>query len=494
MLRSLILIIAIVILTGCSRQNLSPANGPATRPMVIKNVTAIDAIHGERPNVDILISGDQIVAIGSNLADRNPVSQAVHIDGSGKFLIPGLWDGHVHLTYDPGLDHRTFFPLALANGVTSLRDTGGHLDRLAEARAIAASDAPAPDLYVSGPLIDGAKRVYAGQSRGFPDLSLGAATPSDIIKIVDDLAAQDVDFLKAYEMLTPDSFQALVDRAKYHDLPVTAHSPLSMSAKQAVESGIKDMQHLRNLELDCVSDAGNLLEERRAMIEEDTADTGNKLRSAIHRKQRAVALAKISNAACEQLVQKMVKNGVSQTPTLTVTTLLTRRLYAEQRWRDTYKLVPADIAKGWNERSLALSDRKPSANNIAFDKWVMDMVLKLHQAGVPIIAGTDAPIAFLTPGASLHEELALLVDAGLPPMAALKAATVSPAEFFGLENVMGSIAPGMKADLVLLNANPLQDIRNSDTIDAVFKNGRLLDRNALDQLLAAPSELEKDND
>lgn len=487
--RILIFIIAIAFLNACSAQSISSASYIASSYTVIRNVTAIDAIHGERTDIDILISGDQIVDLGSNIAKRNLPVGTEYVDGSGKFLIPGLWDAHVHLTYDPGLDHRTFFPLSLAHGITSLRDTGGHLDKLAEARAISSSYFPSPDLYVSGPLIDGSKPVYAGQSPGFPNLSLEAATPSEIVKIVDELAEQKVDFLKAYEMLAPDSFQALVDRAQFHGLPVTAHSPLSMSAATTIDSGVKDMQHLRNLELECATDADSLLAYRRIMIREDTSKTGGKLRSAVHAKQRPYAIANISNPACETLIQKMATNRVAQTPTLTVTTFLTRKLYAEQRWRDTYDLVPQAIARRWHDRALALGEREPSADNIAYDRWVMDMVLKLHQAGVPIIAGTDAPIGFLTPGASLHEELALLVDAGLPPLAALKAATYAPAQFFGLENRMGSIAPGMKADLVLLTANPLKNIRNSSAIDSVIKDGRILNRTALNQLLKTPSQI-----
>ena len=412
------------------------------------------------------------------------------IDGTGKYIIPGLWDAHVHLAYDPDIDHTVFYPLALAHGVTYLRDTGGRLEKLATARAIASGKALAPDLYVSGPLVDGPKRVYAGQSAGFPDLSIGIDTPEQAVQEVDFLASQGVHFIKAYEMLTPDVFRAVIKRANHHGLPVTGHSPLSMTALQAIEAGIADMQHLRNLEMDCVANPGKYLRERKAIMAADKAEFGGKLRSSLHRLQRGPAVEQKNDGTCAALIARMKEKGVSQTPTLTISRFLSRRLFAEKRWQDTFALMPKSVASSWTERAQRISSGAPTKRDIAYDQWLMTMVGDLNAAGVPILAGTDAPIGFLTPGASLHEELAMLVEAGLAPLDAIRAATVAPAVFLGLEDEQGTIALGMKADLVLLNANPLSDIRNSLAINGVVKDGQFLDRTMLDRLETLASRIE----
>lgn len=466
-------------LTACTVETTVSRKAATGADIIIHNVTAIDAVGGARENVDISIADGKILTIEQS-DSRPDRSTAKHVDGSGKYLIPGLWDAHVHLAYNPDIDHKVFFPLSLAHGITYLRDTGGHLDRLAEARAISASDTIAPDLYVSGPLVDGKNRVYAGQSAGTPDLSVGVANEAQAIAQVDKLAAQGVDFIKAYEMLSPAALRAVAERARYHKLPVTGHSPLSMTVRQSITAGMKDMQHLRNLEMDCAADPEILLTERLAIIAADEEEYGGKLRSSLHRLQRTKAVAAKDETVCNELITLMKQKGVSQTPTLIISRFLSRKLYAEKRWRDTYAWMPKSIAKGWQERSARLADREPTASDIAFDKWLLTMVSSLNKAGVSILAGTDSPIAFTTPGISLHEELAMLVEAGLTPMDAIRAATYAPAAFLGLQDYQGAIAAGMKADMVLLNANPLENIRNTMAIEAVFKDGRYIQREALE--------------
>lgn len=485
---TLLVFAANAFVSGCTVNSAIPEKAETQLDLVIYNVTAIDALNGVRPNVDVAIADGRIVSV--NAAQEKSRSSAVKsVDGTGKYLIPGLWDAHVHLAYDPEIDHEVFFPLSLAHGVTYLRDTGGHLDRLAETRAIAFGQAIAPDLYVSGPLVDGAKRVYAGQSAGSPNLSIGVASADQAMAEVDRLAANGVQFIKAYEMLAPDVFQAVVNRAKHHGLPVTAHSPLSMTATQAINAGVTDMQHLRNLEMDCVANPLVFLAEREAAIETDEADFGRALRSSIHNLQREKAVSNYDRSACAALITLMKTKGVSQTPTLTISRFLSRRLYAENRWQRSFALMPDTVAKKWMAAVQRLAKRQPTSGNLAYDKWLMAMVSDLDQAGVSILAGTDAPIGFLTPGASLHEELAMLVEAGLTPMEALKAATIAPAKFLGLQDQQGSIALNMKADLVLLNKNPLMNIRNTMSIEAVTKDGAFISKPMVDRYRKQASEI-----
>lgn len=460
--------------------------------IVIKNIAAIDARHGLRTGVDVVLRAGKIHAVGENIAAilrKSDFENFNLIDGTNKFLIPGLWDAHVHLTYDARIDHRTFFPLALAYGVTSLRDIGGQLNLLAEARRTAIQEPLTPDLYVSGPLIDGQRNVYDGHSPAYPELSVRAASAVDAMRQVDRLAAAKVDFIKAYEMLSPDVLAAVVAQADKHGLKVSAHSPLLMGARKVATSGVDDLQHLRNLELDCVSHPDMLLSKRRNLFAESTDIHGSQLRSLIHRMQRPKAVNNQDKTQCDKLIALLTENMVYQTPTLVVTTFSGYRLFARHGWRQNYALMPESVAIEWTQKATSLSSAQPAQTSLDYYAWALSMTGMLQRAGVPIMSGSDAPIGFLTPGASLHEELVLLVRAGLSPIEALAAATVTPARFFGLQDKMGLIAPGMKADLVVLRGNPLDHIENTSSVDAVFKNGIYLDRAKLDELKAMPSSL-----
>lgn len=477
-----ILLALVLMMPAAAREPMQP-----TDAVLIRNVTAIDAKNGVRAGVDILIKGQRIAEIresSSDKAGQPSLPPTIHeIDGAGKFLIPGLWDTHVHLTYDPLLNEDIFFSLAIAHGVTSLRDIGGHLNLLSSARSRADKDPLAPNLFVSGPLIDGGQRIYDGHARGYPDLSVSATSPDEARKIVDQLAAQGVDFVKAYEMLQPEVFNAVVERARKHGLRVSAHVPLGLSASQVARMEGGDIQHLRNLELACSTGSEALLALRIAALA--SAPSGKSpaaIRSEVHRKQRPIALTNQDEARCAALAALMAKNRVYQTPTLTVSTFFGYRLFARDSWRQTWSMMPTEVADRWMAGAQNLSRRPLNPANEAYTSWALGMTKRLHDAGVPIMAGTDAPIGYLTPGISLHEELAFLVRAGLTPLEAIEAATLTPARFFDLDTELGSIEPGMRADLVLLRANPIDHISNTTAIDVVVKDGHVLGQKTISTL------------
>lgn len=472
------------IISGCYSPE-TPA--PEMVDILIENVSVIDAKDGMRVAQSVSIKGSQILSV-TDFDPQTARDATIVIDGSGQFLIPGLWDEHVHVTFDPDIDYSTFFPLAMGHGVTSLRDTGGHLDRLAPARETADSDPLAPDLYVSGPLIDGPLRVYAGQTPFHPDISVGVSSESQAEDMVDQLADAGVDFVKAYEMLSPTVFSALVARAHERGLPVAGHAPLSMTAFEAASVGTDDMQHLRNLELACAPDAASMLSERLTIIEENDAPHPAILRTNIHRAQRTRAVGSLVETSCDDLIAHLAENNVAQTPTLAASRFLTHGLYGDPAYTASFSLLPEPTRSQWPERSARFSRPSEDEAVLAHDAWMQDMVASLSKSGVPIIAGTDAPIGFLTPGASLHRELQLLVEAGLTPLQALEAATLAPAAFFGIEDQQGLIRADMRADLVLLRSNPLIDISNSTSVESVIKDGRLIERETLDQLLATHAD------
>ena len=439
--------------------------------IVIENITLIDAKNGTRTNQTVSIQNGVIQSIGSAKLD---MEDSQIIDGEGKYLIPGLWDAHVHLTFIPEIDHETHFKLYLKNGVTSIRDTGAILSKLQPSlNFIEENPNTTPRLFYAGPLIDGADRVYKGMEPGFPNLSIGIDETSNIPEVVDGLLKEGVTFLKSYEMLTRETYLELLKVAGQNGLRVTGHVPLSIDLEEAIEAGLGGMQHVRNMDLACAKDADNLLDDRQVSLENEASIAGSALRTHIHSSQRYYAIDNTDDERCLRIIMKLSEYGVFQTPTLTINTFDSRRFYADPKWRETYQDLPEAAENNWMQGSLKLANIDVTENAKKFDAWSLSLVNKMHQEGVKIIAGTDTPIGYLTPGYSLHKELELLSEAGLSNMDVLRSATITPAEFFGMENQMGTIEVGKLADLVILDKNPLISISNTQSIHRVIVKGQI---------------------
>lgn len=440
-------------------------HGPAG--LAIINVTVIDAVSGERPGQTVLVDGDRIVAVG--VSDSIYFSGAYEmIDGTGKFLIPGLWDMHVHLTFDERFTP-TMPETFIRYGITSVRDTGGLMQKLAPVvERMRAEGAIAPRVFFSGPLLDGATVVYDGIDApqiGVPNPEAGTARSR-----VAELESQGVDFIKIYEMVSPEVFAALVEAAGVHGLPIAAHIPLAMRASTAGPH-VNSMEHLRNVELDCTANADELLETRRQQLSAGEESSGMKLRTFLHSLQRRAAIAAFDEAQCAGVLRTL--RSTIQVPTARLNALSMFPVFARDDWPEALAGMPQAVQEEWSGPSPWVS-RDPAQRDLTVAQYTLDMITRMHEAGVPIGAGTDTPIALAIPGYSLHNELEVLVAAGLTPLEALGAATVQPAKFFSLEDEMGAIAPGMRADLVLLDANPLIDISHTRTIDRVIARGQLM--------------------
>jgi len=280
-----------------------------------------------------------------------------------------------------------------------------------------------------------------------------------------------VSFLKTYEMLTPEDFKELQEIAEERNLRVTSHIPLSMDLIDAVDAGLDGMQHIRNLELACAEEAGEMLIKRKQLLQNEDLLPGSSLRSKIHGLQRPKALMNINQQRCDEVIKYLASNNVYQTPTLTINTVGSKRFFANKEWQETYNFLPGDVKKEWLQNSINLAKQPIDESYKNFEKWSFNIVNLFNKHEVNIIAGTDTPIGFLTPGFSLHKELQLLVEAGLTPIDALKAATIIPAKFFNLEKEIGTIDVGKKADLLILNSNPLINIGNTADIQTVITKG-----------------------
>lgn len=416
------------------------------------HATVIDLARGERvPDQTVVVVGARVAAVGPSAGPRRlrPPAGARVVDGRGGYLIPGLWDMHVHVL-GRGRE-ATLFPLLLAHGVTGVRNMHAAvpLDSAVRVRAaVAAGQVLGPRLVLSGPLVDGPTPwAHAG--------ALVVATPEAARRAVDSLADEGADFIKVYDALAPAAYLAVTVEAARRGLAVAGHIPRRVRPEQAAAAGQRSVEHLYGLVPACGGGPPGAGAGRAA-----APDSGR----------------------CRAVVDAFGRHGTYQTPTLAL-----HRAQADPAavLADAARMTLVAPATRERWRGLfAATIRSDSARRrlTADGRARLGAVGALHRAGVPILAGTDVGNPLLVPGASLHDELALLVEAGLTPLAALRAATLEPARYLRATDSLGSVSAGALADLVLLDADPLVDIGNARRMRAVIANGRLLDRPALQAL------------
>ena len=439
--------------------NRAPAQNA---PLFIQHVAVVDVSAGQLIlDRTVEIRGRTIVAVDS--ASRVRITRGARIvDGRGKYLIPGLWDMHVHLSFPEGAA-QIFLPLMVANGVLGARDMHSFLSPILTLKRAGVSGAQVgPRLFVAGTAVDG------------PNSYLPAArivrTPDEAKAAVRELKAAGVDFIKVYSSLPKDLYLAVASEAKSDAIPFVGHVPYQVTAAEASDAGQKSMEHLTEVDVGTSSD--------EAAIKAEELEAMNQKHGYIPDPARLKST--FDSAKTTALFERFRRNGTWQVPTLSVfyqesqiaepgrsgnDSLL---VYIPKMLRDYWRSLPVDIA----------------TKMVSLGAVHSDLVGRLNRAGVQILAGTDCPNPFVYPGFSLHDELGLLVRSGLTPTEALRTATLNPAIFLGVTDSLGTVARGKVADLVLLDANPLTDIGNTKRIRAVIQGGRLLDRKALDAMLA----------
>ena len=450
----LLLILPILLFAFFARANSHHAEAPAS--LALTHVNVIDvATGGVRPDMTVVLTADRISAIGPSATLSVPAEAQV-VDATGKFLIPGLWDMHVHWYA------RDLFTLFIANGVTGVRQMFGNSDLLRWRNEIAKGSLIGPRMVVASPIIDGPRPVWPN--------SISVRNEEEGRQAVRNVKQWGADFVKVYTLLPRDAYFAIADESKRQGMTFVGHVPQTVSASEASDAGQKSIEHLTGLLLEC------------SYNEKDLRD---KILRGNYPPGRANAEANetFSEKKAADLYARFVKNQTWQCPTLTV---LHSHAFADEEdlRRDArVRYIRQQLLQRWKTR-LAEHDGSNKAVAKKIFQREAQITGAMQKAGVSILAGTDTGNPFCFPGFSLHEELALLVNAGLTPLDALRSATINPAKFFGLEQRLGTIESGKIADLVLLDANPLQDIRNTQRISAVIQNGRLFDRKALDRMLA----------
>jgi len=441
--------------------------------IVIHDVTVIDATGGPaQPHRTVILRQGRIEEIGSSAMDMGGKLPGVHVDGSGKFLIPGLWDMHVHMVFGNWFPRgkEITLPLFIANGVTGVRDMGGELEALQQWRKeIAAGTLIGPRMVISGPMLDGP------QPR-FPS-SIAIATPEDGRRAVDDLKRRGADFVKLQSLIPREAVFAIADEAQKQGIPFVGHVPDAVRASEASNAGQKSFEHLIG-----VFEGSSPLEDQ---FLKGPKGPGKFLASYDPAREATLLtlLAKNHTWQCPTLVWERGGNLIDETDFAHDA----RAKYIPAYWKDvTWRRFTEQILHEFNTDDLPTRKR--------FVDKELEVVNAMHRAGIPFLAGTDTPPGvYVFPGFSLHEELQRFVAAGFTPMEALQTATLNPARFLGMDDRMGMIEKGKLADLVLLDANPLEDIRNTRKIAAVIVNGRYLSRADLDKMLANVEKAAKTN-
>jgi imidazolonepropionase-like amidohydrolase len=440
----------------------SPVVGQNAR-LFIQHVAVVDVVAGSvQQDMTVEIRGRTITAVDS--APRVRVTHGARIvDGRGKYLIPGLWDMHVHLSFPEGAA-KIFLPLMVANGVLGARDMHSFLAPIISLkRAVASGAQIGPRLFVAGTAVDG------------PNSYLPAArivrTPDEAKAAVRELKAAGVDFIKVYSSLPKDLYFSVANEAKNNGIPFVGHVPYQLTAAEASDAGQKSLEHLTEVDVGTSSD--------EAAIKAEELEAMNQKHGYIPDPARLKAT--FDSVKTTALFERFRRNDTWQVPTLVVfyqerqiaeaglsgnDSLL---VYIPKMLRDYWRSLPGDIA----------------TKMVALGAVHADLVGRLDRAGVRMLAGSDSPNPFVYPGFSLHDELGLLVRSGLTPSEALRTATINPAIFLGVTDSLGTVARGKVADLILLDANPLADIANTKRISAVIQGGRLLDRKALNAMLAS---------
>jgi hypothetical protein len=451
--------------TGLCQSAFCQAPQPVSS-IAITHVTVINpGTSSVQANRTVVITGDHIAAV-SDAAIVQPPKNARVIDATGQYLIPGLWDMHVHTAFGdwfPG-GRDIILPLYVANGVTGVRDMGGDIPVLfAWRKQIATGQIIGPRMIISGPMLDG--YLPNGKLR-FPS-SIPVTTAAQAIAAVDSLKKQGVDFIKVQSEISRDAYVAAAAEAHKQGLPIVGHVPDKVRMKEVVQAGQMSVEHLMGIFEGCSTEEDKFIQGK-----------GNlKLLLSTQDQQR-----------CDSLIKLLAQHQTWQVPTLAwqrggefLDQPDPKRApldkYVPAYWRDvTWRRFTDEMMPDLLHDPLPLRQQYFAHN--------LQIVGAMHRAGVPFLAGTDsAPGVYIMPGFSLHDELANFVEAGFTPMESLQTATSNPARFLGMQASLGSVESGKMADLLLLTANPLEDIRNTRKIGAVLAHGRLLDRAALDQIL-----------
>lgn len=450
--------------------------GKESADLLIRDVNLIDVEAGKAiPHQTIAVKDGRITAVLDDSKARH-VRAANTLSGKGKYAIPGLWDMHVHFGGGDKLieENRNLLPLYVAHGITAVRDAAGDLSPSVFQWRSQTADGSllGPRIFTSGPKIEGIDSIWPG------DLEIGSEVELD--QALDKLDGWKVDFIKITDNTLPqDLFLSAVKKAKARGFRTSAHIPYGLTTNEASDAGLNSIEHI-----DYAFKAGSPLEKQ----------VGEQLAA---KKIDGTAAWEKWNASFDKNLalrhyRALAANGTALTPTLNGSQVVAY-LDQDDHKRDEYlKYIGPGLQDTYAWRVERAAKDDAAAIKRRHDRFEKNAALLplLQQAGVTLLAGTDAGFlnSYNYPGIGLHRELGLFVRYGLTPAQTLRAATINGARFLGQDKDYGTLQAGKRADIVLLDANPLQDIAATQRIDDVILGGKIYDRQALDAMLADVAE------
>lgn len=430
--------------------------------LLILNASIIDVEGGNvHPNKLIGISKDTIRLV-DDMSNIDQFDADQMLDAKDNYVMPGLWDMHVHFRGGDSLinENKAFLPLFLAFGITTVRDAGGDITpSVLDWRAqINNSTLIGPTIFTSGPKLDGVSPAWAGSIQVVDAESVQAA--------LDSLEFLDVDYVKMYDgSLTKEMFYEIIKEAKKRGFKTTGHMPLSANILEALQYGLNGSEHIYYTLKACspLADSLTQLNIGYGMVDQ--------------------LIASYDDQLADQVFLKMRDNNMFITPTLHIGKTLAEVIEVNH---SADSLLPY-IGKGIQQTYQGRIDRakkakaKGSVTRKKTEQQTLEMIVPMYDAGVNLIAGSDCGAfnSFVYPGQSLHEELILLVKSGLSPQEALITSIINGPKFFDKENYYGSIDNGKVADILLLDKNPLENIASTKEIRAVIKKGVVYDQQAM---------------
>ncbi|MEQ9098060.1 MAG: amidohydrolase family protein [Imperialibacter sp.] len=438
--------------------------------ILISNANVIDVATGQvAKEKAILIDSGRIASIGNGSELSVLVREGRRFDAGGRYVIPGLWDMHVHIEGEDLVeDNRALLPLYVAYGITTVRDCASDLGELVLAwrDSINNDQLFGPQIFTAGSKLEGINSIWKG------DLEI--ANEEELEQMLDKLDGYNVDFVKITENTLPgDLFLTSVKEARKRGYKVTGHVPYDLSVEELATAGFSAIEHASYM-LRLGSDDSAIV---------DSIRSGKLARSEA---------GQVYNSSFDQdsafvRYKMLAERGVAVTPTLIGGKQLAY-LDENNHQSDAYlKYLTERFTSKYQWRIDRMAGETPEQKQGRKDRYklIAEQLPYLHKAGVTILAGSDAAAlnTFVYPAQSLHEELVLFQEAGLEPLAILQSATINGAKFFSVQDKLAGIVPGMEADLVILNSNPLDDISATQDIFAVVNDGEYLSREKLDELL-----------
>lgn len=442
--------------------------------LIFTNVNVVSMRDGSiAPGMTVVIKKGRIAGVAKmGLVTQGRNMQIVNADG--KYMVPGLWDMHVHSAFvTPAWDEKVIYPLYIANGVTGVRDMGGDPDVLEGRRQrIESGELPGPHILMAGPFL----------ARGKSDRqTIAANTPEEARQAVDTVKKRGLDFVKILSV-PRDSYFAIAEESAKQNIPFVGHVPYAVSASEASKAGQRSIEHLSGILLACSSREDDLRAQGIAALTKHDYGAYEALGPQI--------LATYDQSKAGGLFRLFAQNNTWQVPTLVWTQANSRMDDPGLESDPRLKYVPAAVRREWDPARLR---EKTSAEEMAALKAEaardVELVKAMLSAGVQFMAGSDGPDPYVFPGFSLHDELEWLVKGGFTPLQALQSATFNPAAFMGKEDRYGVVEPERAADLVLLDENPLADIRNTRKIFGVVVGGKYYSRQDLNVMLKQVEEL-----